>query len=125
MIQDSLLGKHVEFLRRTMPGVLESGRPAFERVVADGYHTVIHLVPSSVHDQARRLLGGSYMQAVDPLLRDADRSRDHFVHWVFCMDREFTNLHLTFVPRQDQMSILPSILAVDLLTPTERASVGL
>jgi len=125
LVADSLLGKHLEFLRANIGSVLETGRPASDMVIAGGYHTVIHMIPASGHDRVRELMGGSYPTAVDPYIREVDRDRDHFAHWVFCMDDEFTNVHLTIIPKADQAESLPTVLPVDLLTLSERVALGL
>ena len=125
MIDDKILGEHMKFIRKELG---QEGRPIqnYEHAVTAGsYFSNLTIVPSSDPAEIRNLLGGSYFEYMERILPAADMDLRHTVHWILAIDDITAGVHMTFLPRKKEVTLLPNILPVDILTQQERAQVGL
>lgn len=125
MIDDGILGEHIKFIKKELKN---AGKPIqnFEHTVTfDSYFSTLTVVPATNPLEIRKLLGGSYFGYMERILAAADIDQRNTVHWIFAIDDVNVGVHMTFLPRKSQVSLLPNILPVDLLTQQERAQVGL
>jgi len=125
MIDDRIIGEHVEFIKKELRNAGPPTQNFEHSVTVDSYFSNLTIVPAADPQNIRSHLGGSYFGYMERILPGADMDQRHTVHWIFAVDDVNVGVHMTFLPIKSQVSVLPNILPVDLLTPQERAQVGL
>jgi len=125
MIDDGILGEHVKFIKKELKNMEIPRQNAEHSVSVDDYFSTLTVVPASDPLKIRNFLGGSYFEYMENILASADMNLRNTVHWIFAIDDVNVGVHMLFLPIKSELSLLPSIVPVDLLTQQERAQVGL
>jgi hypothetical protein len=125
MICDELVGAHAAFLSLNHENIRTVGRPRDHRVSFGDFESTLTVVPGATDAEAvRRAMGGPYMTFMARFLLRPCAGKCHFVHWLMGLRDSLCFTQLTFFPRRSDMQELTTIIPTDLLTPSERASIG-
>lgn len=121
---------------RMMEDVFDTIRRTLERTVAkeiktehifetDSYFLVLWIVPEVLLSLIRRHLPNGYFVEIDGAIQQWNRVSKPFVHWTYCWDGQQAALHLTFIPKKEDLSRVTSMFPVDLLSPEEKKAFGI
>lgn len=90
------------------------------------WFVAITVSPWLMPDDVRAHIPNGYLALLDQLVAPAlsGPKRPHIAHWIYCTNGERAGVHLTLIPDADRVPA-PTILAQDLLTPSERRQAGI